>query len=404
MNLFQLAKLRRESIISLSKSQKDALMKILFGYNILINGEPGTGKTHLVKMLTSLLYLVGKEVNLTSTTGSGAKNLGGRTISSLLRLGLYDLDDEEIIERNTNNPAIKETDVLVIDEASFLNLDQFRQIDIALKSAKGNHRPFGNVQIILVGDDCQMECLEGEPVLRNEISGFKKVTLLENFRQKDDPYFVTILKQMRREVIQGKSKISKELQDEILKYTSTEPKMGSLITPRYQIAQEVNEKMIASLSGETFIYESVIGGEIPEYELQEFKVGMQVMHTVNSRGLVNGDVGVILEVDQENETILVDFGHDSRWIEVFVSERTIKTLSHYERIGKERKAIYVKKTHTSLFIPLIPCYALTTRKAQGLTLSSGKIHSAIFEESDPRVRYTALSRFRELKNIYISHM
>ncbi len=419
-NLFlSIAKLYSQfpQIKNLSLSQKIALMQLLKGKHLWISGEPGTGKTHLIFLLKEIFEELNISYAATATTGAASKRIGGRTVTSLLRLGINQFSEEEIIQKNSNNQYAN-IDILIIDESSMLSVQQFEQIDIALKSAKNSKLPFGGVQIVLVGDDCQLEPMEGEPLLLNVPKNFVQVDLEENFRQKDDPIFISILKEMRKEVKKKYSVMSLNLRKRILSLISNEEKEGILLSSNYEFVNKINHEKISNLEGERMTYYSSYdeGGQIPPYENQTYVEGMQVLHIINKDGLVNGDIGVILEVNCLRDAVYVEFLNGRTECIKPSSFSTKKWTGNFETITsywdedeeewiefqdiRDHRNEKVYEFFETEYIPLIPCYALTVRRAQGMTISQGNLDILnILNDLNPRLRYTALSRFMKMQDI-----
>jgi ATP-dependent DNA helicase PIF1 len=387
-------------IRSLSKDQQEALILIFHRRNALINGEPGTGKTHLIKTINEVF--IDREIALTAVTGSAARNIGGKTVSSFLRLGIYEFTDDEIMEKNRDNDTANGIDMLIVDEVSQLNVEQYRQIDLALCAAKGvYHKPFGGVQIVLVGDACQLEPLEGTPLLKTEL-GFPIVTMEKNFRQKDDPFFITLIKQMRAEVISNKQEIDHNLLRELVNGTNEEEVEGPIITSRHKFAETLNQKFIEELYGQRMLYTPEVdkGADLPPYDQMEYVIGMKVLHIVNKNGLVNGDIGEITDIDARTESVWITVNGEEKLISPFTSTKIRKRCIGEKFSNGKSIKIYSEDTYRTSYIPLIPCYALTVRRCQGLTLASGTIDPSVFHDSNPRIRYTAVSRF--MKHAQIS--
>jgi len=72
--------------MSLNEQQTRAIEQLKKGKNVLLIGQAGTGKSKLLKDLSSLLP--GRSVYITSTTGISALNIGGVTLHSFLGLEL----------------------------------------------------------------------------------------------------------------------------------------------------------------------------------------------------------------------------------------------------------------------------------------------------------------------------
>ena len=141
--------------------------------NIFIAGGAGTGKSTLAKLLPKVFNNTSggtgnkSQIQLTSTTGVTAINIGGQTIHrwSGIKLGTEPVNI--IIDRiKTRNKRAylnwTTTNILLIDEIGFLNRKTFELLDKVSQGVRNNKLPFGGLQIILTGDFLQLPPVNGE--------------------------------------------------------------------------------------------------------------------------------------------------------------------------------------------------------------------------------------------------
>ena len=157
----------------LNIKQRIAVDQTINGENILITGPAGTGKSYTIKYIIELLNSNKKNVGLTATTGTAAFIIGGQTIHSFMGLGICDSSLADIFINIKKHSSIYkrlvELDVLIIDEVSMLDTLLFEKISDILcyiKSHSQNdiellNKPFGGIQIILIGDFCQLAPVNG---------------------------------------------------------------------------------------------------------------------------------------------------------------------------------------------------------------------------------------------------
>ena len=122
--------------------------------NYFIQGQAGTGKSTFIRYLQ---HHSKKKVRIACPTAMAALHIGGVTLHSLFRLPLKDffiLSELELKKKTAS--ILKKTDILVIDEASMIRPDILDAIDYLCKASRGNWTPFGGIQILLVGDLCQL--------------------------------------------------------------------------------------------------------------------------------------------------------------------------------------------------------------------------------------------------------
>lgn len=419
----------------LTKSQKKVAYYATKKQNIFIEGVAGTGKTFLLK---SLEKLTGKNVELYATSGIASINLGGYTISSSngLKLKTYEKTDKEIKDSLYKNSKeyLKNT-IVVIDEIGLLSTEQFRQIDVALR-ARGNSKEFlGGFQVILAGDFRQMPSINWGESLENSdyINKFLKIELIENVRQKDDVPFFNILQKVRTEGI------TNEVKEFICKNHNPEINQGITIVATRQLMDELNSSVIPPDDAQTKIYECDLNDDDRLYDSVKLWVGMPVMicKTSYNRGYYNGDTGIIVSFDEDDNEILVKLDRTGQnvWIEFFeteISKEKFKILYEYKknepniiskrtllinntsyiddwdlcrsdedkydslmetlpddiqeifnnnlyywpfRTGEKIRIIIDKKKYN--FMPILPANFLSIRRCQGLTLTKGILHESI---------------------------
>ena len=135
---------------------------------MFLTGEPGSGKTHTINAYTQWLRERGIEPAITASTGIAATHVGGMTIHAWSGLGikrdLSDWDLEALLEREPLVRRVRGAHVLIIDEVSMLDAHLLTMVDRAVRTLRGNERPFGGLQVIFVGDFFQLPPVsKGEP-------------------------------------------------------------------------------------------------------------------------------------------------------------------------------------------------------------------------------------------------
>ena len=117
----------------LNADQEKAFKIIKDVKNILLTGYAGTGKSFLLKYIVDYFKSKNIEIGISATTGISAIGINGRTIHSLLGLGLGTKTANELfIYNRKRNPKliknIKALKVLIIDEISMLDDRHFEKI------------------------------------------------------------------------------------------------------------------------------------------------------------------------------------------------------------------------------------------------------------------------------------
>jgi len=135
--------------------------------NIFLTGKAGTGKTTFLQQIKKDSL---KRMVVVAPTGVAAINAGGMTIHSFFQLPFGPMipgkTREEIRKKKFSRKKInliKSLDLLVIDEISMVRADLLDAIDEVLRRYGDYRKPFGGVQLLMVGDLHQLP-----PVVRHE--------------------------------------------------------------------------------------------------------------------------------------------------------------------------------------------------------------------------------------------
>jgi len=386
----------------LNSKQRLAVDQTLNGENILITGPAGTGKSYTIKHIIELLNNNKKNVGLTATTGTAAFIIGGQTIHSFLGLGINDSSLADIfinIKKHSNiYKRLVELDVLIIDEVSMLDTILFEKISDIFCYIKSHNfkdiellkKPFGGIQIILIGDFCQLAPVNGIYCFLSklwETANIKVILLDELVRQNDDILFQKILQIIRK----GKctDNILKVLN--VLKDTQfDEDIIPTKLYPKNINVDKINEIEINKLKdagNKTIIYKAEASSDniknVNKYDI-ELVENSQIIVTRNIdiyMGIVNGMRGVIKHL---NNTYVI----------IKDSEGKLHNISYYKDIIDKTTKSYISH------MPLKVSYALSIHKSQGMTIDALEIDLGenIFTCGQA---YTALSRAKSLKSIKI---
>lgn len=178
----QMKKLEKIMKMDLDEMQRTAVLEAVRNGLLIITGGPGTGKTTTINAIIQFFEQEGMDVLLAAPTGRAAKRMSettgheAQTIHRLLELtgGTEENEQGMRFERNQENPL--ETDVVIIDEMSM--------VDISLLHALLKAIVIGT-KVIFVGDVNQLPSVGPGNVLKDMIAShsFSVVRLTKIFRQ-----------------------------------------------------------------------------------------------------------------------------------------------------------------------------------------------------------------------------
>jgi len=390
--------------IKLNVEQQLALDEFKTGKNIFLTGPAGTGKSVTLKKIIEHSESSALKYGVTATTGTAAFLIGGKTLHSYLGLGLAKESAEEIfkfVRYKLKHVAdkIRALNVLIIDEISMLDKELLEKISAYLCLLRRNSVPFGGIQIVLTGDFCQLEPVNGEYCFLSDLwktINLKTIYLHKLVRQDGDTEFQKMLSKLRygrcTEKIYQRLLSLKNTEFGDVKPTKLYPKninVDKINTQEYNKLIESGAKMIkytAVLPTKAKDKEKatkwINSLELPESV--EICVGAQVVLLVNldqDNGLVNGTRGVVIDV--LSKSVLIKRVNN-----------TICEIPLYKTTNSEDDSLSVS------YMPLKLAYALTIHRSQGMTLDAVEIDigSNIFAAGQA---YTALSRAQNLKSVRI---
>ena len=409
------------SITKLDPTQQRAVDVMQGGGNVFLSGMAGTGKS------TALLEFVGqsfRRVDVCATTGIAALNLQDQfrrkagfslpahTCYRWAGIGLGPAPGQSFSHYweflNTGRMPmsrigafnrIGRCECLVIDEISMLPGRTLDYLNFHFQQIRRNDRPFGGIQMIMVGDFLQLP-----PVAKNgkydwafqsaawAAARFQNAYLTHIHRQ-DEPLFIEALNNFRE------GRISKAVADVLSSRVKmfVDRRVVRLMTHNAQV-DKWNTYQIGEIDGQERTYRAEFDG--PEHESDFIKknsitptelilkVGARVMVTAN----LTDELGGLAAVNGQCGTV-----KDMADGEVFVAIDNGGTIT----LGKQTWTYDPQRDDSAAMhqIPLRPAYALTIHKSQGLTLD--KAHIDIRAAREPGQAYVALSRLRSLSGLYL---
>lgn len=299
---------------------------------LILTGGPGTGKTTTLRGILKVFEDLGLEVELTAPTGRAAKRMSeltGKEASTIHRLLEVNWDENEhqTFNRNKTNPL--NAQAVIVDELSMVDVQLFAALLEAL--------PIG-CRLIMVGDSDQLPPVGAGNVLHDLINSktIPVVELTEVFRQAMESMIITNAHAI--------------VHDEMPELNSTDKDFFFLHRPLPKNCADTILELYKSRLPEAYNYNSVediqvlcpsrkgdTGTIALNKTLQEqinpkakgkkehtfgsriFRVGDKVMQIKNNYniewttgiskgvGVFNGDIGVLQEIDEIEQTLEIRF-------------------------------------------------------------------------------------------------
>ena len=399
------------------------------GKHIFLTGKAGTGKT---TFLHQLKLNSPKRMVVVAPTGVAAINAGGVTIHSFFQMPFGPFLSPELTSSGNENNAspesfqkfnrekisiIKSLDLLVIDEISMVRADLLDGIDSVLRRYKDRNKPFGGVQLLMIGDLQQLA-----PVVKDDDwnllkpyydtvfffsskalkkTDYVSIELTHIFRQRDE-VFIRLLNKIRDN--SADQQTLDELNKRYMPGFVTKDGDGyiTLTTHNYQ-SHDINDSKLEKLKAKVRRFTAKVEGEFPEFSYPNdfelsLKIGAQVMFVKNDisreKLFYNGKIGSVVNI--EEDVIYVRCQGDEDDIAVGPAEWQNTKYT----IDDDTKEIKETILGTFTQIPLKLAWAITIHKSQGLTFEKAIIDAkAAFAHGQV---YVALSRCKTMEGMVLS--
>jgi len=380
--------------IKYARMQLEAL-KIAAGNDVMaLTGGPGTGKTTTVRGILLLFDSLGLKTALCAPTGRAAKRLSelcGREAATIHRLLGASLDEDGLHIFDHDEDNLLKTDAIIVDESSMIDILLMSSLLKALK--KG-------CRLILVGDADQLPPVGPGNMFSDVIrSGIVPVVALtEIFRQAEDSGIIKCAHNVNNGIMPDLTEkypdffFMRRQTDEQLAETVAElyskrlPENMGVHPSQIQVLSPTRKRAAGTVALNELLRERLNPRSALKREKQSgdfvYRAGDKVMQVRNNydiiwespdkiitgAGVFNGDVGVIVSIDHESETVVVDF-------EDKLVKYTFDNLSELE-----------------------PAFAMTVHKSQGseyhtVILAMTSAAALLLSRS---VLYTAMTRAKNL--------
>ena len=431
----RLYQIEKNAELELDDRQRQAVITAVRNGLMILTGGPGTGKTTTINAMIHFFESEGLDIYLAAPTGRAAKRMteatgyGAKTIHRMLELAhMPDTEDARMFYgRNETNPL--ETDVIIIDEMSMVDLPLMH---VLLKAIMVGTR------VILVGDKDQLPSVGAGSVLKDLIESkcFPVITLTKIFRQAEQSDIVVNAHKINRgeEVILDNksmdffflkrqdanviiSVVLTLIQKKLPKFVDCDMLDIQVLTPMRKGLLGV-ERLNTIL--QLYLNPPDEKKEEKEYGDKLFRVGDKVMQIKNNYqleweiatkyglvvdkgvGVFNGDIGRIVEINHYTETLEVEFEEKKRIKYPFQMLEELE-LAYAVTVHKSQGSEY-----PAVIIPLLQgprqlyhrnlIYTAVTRAKKCVTLvGSDTVFQEMIQNVHEQNRYTSLAdRLQEM--------
>lgn len=413
--------------ITLSEQQVDAVKSSLTSAVSVITGGPGTGKTTIINTIINIFEYSGFKVAIAAPTGRAAKRIqetSGHYASTIHRLlEYYYSEGEDLMRFGKTEEDPLDYDVVIVDEASMIDLLLMQGLTDALKSG---------TRLIMVGDYDQLPSVGAGNVLRDIIESefVHTVMLKEIFRQAGESMIVVNAHRINKgdyPSVNAKDKdfffmerpSEKHMLDLIVELvTKRLPAYYDDILPMrdIQVLTPVRKGALGSIALNAELQQAL---NPPREDLNEKKFGdrvfrerdkvMQIKNNYqlgwcrqrdfsDGQGVFNGDVGFIESIDKESGTMLVIFDED-RYVTYDFSQLDELELAYAVTVHKSQGSEFpIVVMPVSWFPPVLATrnllYTAVTRGKRVVVLVGSEARmNAMVDNNRIKMRYSGL-KFR----------
>lgn len=426
----RIARLEERQGIRLDELQRYAVLESIRNGIVILTGGPGTGKTTTINTMIQYFEEEEMDIFLAAPTGRAAKRMTeatgyeAKTIHRLLELNGASLEGKRTakFEKNEENPL--EADVIIIDEMSMVDIHLFQAL---LKAVMPGTR------LIMAGDINQLPSVGPGQVLRDLIDSgrFPVVMLQKIFRQAEESDIVVNAHRINEGEnipLDNKSRdfFFLERADVNVIYKHMIQLIREKLPPyvnagSYDI-QVLTPMRKGNLGVETLngILQEYLNPPDPSKEEHPygngvFRVGDKVMQIKNNYqiewevlskygipvdkglGIFNGDMGIVREINQFSQEMVVEFDEHRRVSYSFHQLDEIE-LAYAVTIHKSQGSEY-----PAVIMPLLSgpkmlfnrnlLYTGVTRAKYCVTiLGSRQIVGEMIQNQYQNKRYTSLDR------------
>ena len=389
---------------------------------LFVHGRAGTGKSQLLREWKRTTR---RKKAIVAFTGIAAVNVDGRTINSYFRFPPRALDQFVLGQRIADVRAgerqlYRALETIVVDEISMVRSDMWGAMDAFLRAVRESSKPFGGVQVIVLGDLFQLPPVvtnRDESQFLHDNFGGKyffstrddsaplptMIELEHSYRHMNDPWWDNCLRHLREG--RGSEADLERINSRVNPCDGDVPPDGFVaLTGTNDRADAINDRALANLPGRQFVSEGVATGafenmaeeQLPAVRRLRLKAGAPVMFLVNDNEgrWVNGTTGVVRGIREG--IVQVSVMGAARETPYDVSRFTWKLKR--QRYNQQANQIVEHVDGEFTQYPLALAWAFTIHKSQGKTIRNVfvDLERGAFEAGQ---LYVALSRCPTLDSL-----
>lgn len=348
----------RNKQIHLGDAQKEAIQLALQNKMALITGGPGTGKTTIIQALVEAFQQTPQNrILLCAPTGRAAKRLTeatGYEATTIHRL-LMPIQGSDSYDFTKNEDNLLEADVVIVDEASMLNVQLYYSLLAAIPES---------AYVVIVGDVDQLPPIGAGFVLRDlldsEVIPFVRLNTI--FRQKEGNRIVRNAHDINHGDMPELTPVGEFTFREVRSVTEMMHQIVSFYTSSLEnVTDELDVQIISpmrrgvagSVAISKIIQEAVNKKSTLRSEVkingQIYRVGDKVIQVLNNYELevFNGEIGVIFAISKTEVSIrFLD-----KEVKVPMEDMTSFMLAYAITVHKSQGSEY-----GTVIIPFIPTY------------------------------------------------
>lgn len=390
--------------IEFAEQQKQAVVNALTDKVHIITGGPGTGKSTITNAILRVTEKLTDKILLAAPTGRAAKRMTQITRRKALTIhALLEMDfTTGGFKRGKDKPL--DCDFIVIDEASMIDTPLLFHL---LRSIPSGAR------VLFVGDIDQLPSVGPGTVLRDIIqSGKVNVTkLTEIFRQAKGSKIITnahrinqgefpmIVTSENSDFHFIEAETPEAIQQVILQLVSKDipEKWGFDRTEDIQVLSPMKRGIIGSELLNDALQTLLNPSNRPLFRAgRKFHIHDKVMQIRNNydKGISNGDIGRIEEIDAGDQTLVVSF--DGKMVEYAFLELDELILAYATSVHKYQGSecpcivIPIHTSHFKLLHRNLLYTAVTRGKKQVYLVGTKKAVAIAIHNNQVQKRYTGL--------------